>query len=141
MTGHEWLTAKSLYEKLWLAPVYDENGQLNTHDGLIAYTLTPAGLDMLATHFGKVAPPEEYTRAQEMFDRALQFDPVTRARWDRRFQTLKALMDAASAAEFDPSEKGGLTSAELAQRLGISEQEAANELQILRDLGMIDGPQ
>jgi hypothetical protein len=64
----ELLTAKILYEKLWLAPVYDENGQLDTHDGLIAYTLTPAGLDALSKQSRREVTSEEYARAREMWN-------------------------------------------------------------------------
>jgi hypothetical protein len=135
---------ESLREYLWTVPVYDEHGQRSEckdHPGQARYTLSPAGLEEAVKRNPEMSfTPEDYARAQKMLDRALRFDPETRARWERRFQTLEALMAEDLAAELDPTEKGGLTPAELAERLGISEPEAAHELRILADLGMIDGP-
>lgn len=136
--------AERLREYLWTVPVYDEYGQRSEcedHPGQFRYSITPFGMDECVKRSGMSYTAEEYVQAEEMLDRALQFDPVTRGRWDRRFHTLKALRDAASAAELDPSEKGGLVPAALAEQLGISEQEAVREMHILLDLGLVDGPQ
>jgi hypothetical protein len=53
-------------------------------------------------------------------------------------QILRALMAEKLAAEIDPTEVGGLANDELAQQLGVSEEEIRHDLQALVDLGFID---
>jgi hypothetical protein len=77
--------AEELREKVWLVPVYDERGQRNEHDGQTRYALTPWGLEAWEKHFPEraAATPEQYAHLQGFLDRALRFDPLTRARYDR----------------------------------------------------------
>ena len=59
----------------------------------------------------------------------------------RQEQVLRALMAEKLAADIDPTEVGGLANDELAQQLGVSEEEIRGDLQALSDLGYIEyGP-
>jgi hypothetical protein len=76
------VAAEELRRKGWIVPVYDEHGQRREEDGQIWYTLSPAGLDEVHRQFPeKPFDAERYAKAQEMLDRALRFDPETRARF------------------------------------------------------------
>jgi hypothetical protein len=56
-------------------------------------------------------------------------------------QVLRALMAEKLAADLDPTEVGGLANDELAQQLGVSEEEIRDDLQALLDLGFVEqGP-
>jgi len=60
---------------------------------------------------------------------------------DRQEQVLWALMAQELAADVDPTETGGLADDELAQHLGVSEEEIWHDIQALIDLGFIEhGP-
>ena len=73
---------QNLLAKGWLMPVYDEHGQRREENRQIWYSLTPGGLEEFYKHFpAEPFDPEHYAKAQEMLDRALRFDPETRARF------------------------------------------------------------
>ena len=57
---------------------------------------------------------------------------------ERPEQVLRALMAEKLAADIDPTEVGGLADDELAQQLGVSEDEIRDDIQALSDLGFID---
>ena len=60
---------------------------------------------------------------------------------ERQEQVLRALMAEALAADIDPTEVGGLADNELAQQLGVGEDEIRHDIQALIDLGYIEhGP-
>jgi hypothetical protein len=60
---------------------------------------------------------------------------------ERQEQVLWALMGEKMAADIDPTETGGLADDELAQHLGVSEEEIRHDIQALIDLGFIEhGP-
>ena len=60
---------------------------------------------------------------------------------ERQEQVLWALMGEKLAADVDPTETGGLADDELAQHLGVSEDEIRHDIQALIDLGFIEhGP-
>ena len=60
---------------------------------------------------------------------------------ERQEQVLWALMAQELAADIDPTETGGLADDELAQHLGVSEDEIRHDIQALIDLGFIEhGP-
>jgi hypothetical protein len=56
----------------------------------------------------------------------------------RQEQVLRALMAEMLAADINPAEVGGLADHELAQRLGVSEDEIRDDLKALEDLGFIE---
>jgi hypothetical protein len=77
---------EELLDKLWLVPVYDEHGRREEHNGQTRYILTPLGLDVArAAHPDgpQGFTPEEYAHLQPFLERALRFDPATRARYQR----------------------------------------------------------
>jgi hypothetical protein len=55
----------------------------------------------------------------------------------RQDQILQALIAQDLAADLDPTEVGGLASDELAEQLGVSEEEIHDDIQALSDLGYI----
>ena len=57
---------------------------------------------------------------------------------ERQEQVLWALMGEKLAADVDPTETGGLADDELAQQLGVSEEEIRHDIQALIDLGFIE---
>ena len=57
---------------------------------------------------------------------------------ERQEQVLWALMGEKLAADIDPTEVGGLADDELAQQLGVSEEEIRHDIQALIDLGYIE---
>src|SRR6185437_6900670 len=60
---------------------------------------------------------------------------------ERQEQVLRALIAQELAADVDPTETGGLADDELAQHLGVSEEEIWHDIQALIDLGFIEhGP-
>jgi hypothetical protein len=60
---------------------------------------------------------------------------------ERQEQLLRALMAQTLAADIDPTEGGGLADDELAQTLGVSEDEIRHDIQALIDRGYIEhGP-
>ena len=60
---------------------------------------------------------------------------------ERQEQVLRALMAQKLAADIDPTEVGGLANDELAQQLGVCEEEIRHDLQALIDRGFIEhGP-
>jgi hypothetical protein len=60
---------------------------------------------------------------------------------ERQEQILRALRAEKLVADLDPNEVGGLANDELAQQLGVSEEEISHDTQALIDLGLIDyGP-
>jgi len=60
---------------------------------------------------------------------------------ERQEQVLWALMGEKLAADVDPTETGGLADDELAQQLGVCEEEIRHDIQALIDLGFIEhGP-
>lgn len=56
----------------------------------------------------------------------------------RQEQVLRALMAQKLAADIDPTEVGGLANDELAQQLGVSDEEIRHNIRALIDLGYID---
>jgi hypothetical protein len=56
----------------------------------------------------------------------------------RQEQILRALMAQKLAADIDPTEVGGCADDELAQQLGMSEEEIRHDIQALIDLGYIE---
>jgi hypothetical protein len=60
---------------------------------------------------------------------------------ERQAQVLRALMAEKLAADIDPTEVGGLADDELAQQLGVCEDEIRHDIQALIDRGYIEhGP-
>ena len=60
---------------------------------------------------------------------------------ERQEQVLWALMGEKLAADIDPTETGGIADDELAEHLGVSEDEIRHDIQALIDLGFIEhGP-
>ena len=57
---------------------------------------------------------------------------------ERQAQVLRVLMAQKLAADIDPTEVGGLADDELAQHLGVSEEEIRHDIQALIDLGYIE---
>jgi hypothetical protein len=53
-------------------------------------------------------------------------------------QVLRALMAQKLSADIDPTEAGGLADDDLAQQLGVSEEEIRHDIQALSDLGYIE---
>ena len=60
---------------------------------------------------------------------------------ERQQQVLRVLMGEKLAADIDPTEVGGLANDELAQQLGVCEDEIRHDIQALIDRGYIEhGP-
>jgi len=57
---------------------------------------------------------------------------------ERQEQVLRVLMAQKLAADIDPTEVAGLADDELAQHLGVSEEEIRHDIQALIDLGYIE---
>ena len=57
---------------------------------------------------------------------------------ERQEQVLRALMAENLAADIDPTETGGLADDELAQQLGVSQEEIRHDIQALIDRGFIE---